>query len=289
MHDQAHKLRLRMEPLQRDLRRAHTIAVTSGKGGVGKTNFTLNFAIQLAKSGYRVAVFDADLGLANMDVLMGMTPRYTLYDLLQPETTVFDVMERGPHGIQLIPGSSGFQELFSLTPEQREQIVAQLKELQNFADFIIVDTGAGLTKESLSLILAADDVILITTPEPTSITDGYAVMKYLFKQRADLNVSTVINRAANRTEAEKTGKKMSAAVKQFLYRDIRVLGYLPENIDVVRAVKRQHPFSECFPNSPVTRRLQFLTRRYLADFMETPDEGSGGFMRFLQHVFRRRA
>lgn len=295
MRDQADSLRLRMQATaekvprtSRKLLRAHTIAVTSGKGGVGKTNFTLNFSMQLAKSGYQTVVFDADFGFANMDVLMDMTPRRTLYDLLQPGVTVYDVMERGPNGLYCVPGRSSVQEWMDLAPEQGEYLVAQLKELQDFADFIIVDTGAGLTKESLSLILAADETILVTTPEPTAITDGYAVIKYLFTQRDSLKLWTVINRAANCREGERTGQKMCFAVKQFLHRDVQMLGYLPDHVDVVRAVKRQRPFSECFPNSPVTRRLELMTKRYLAEFSEKGDEGNQGFMRYLLNAIRRR-
>ena len=290
MHDQAASLRRRMQSPVPTLteKTAHTIAVTSGKGGVGKTNFTLNFAIQLAKSGYRVAVFDADLGFANMDVLLGMTPRHTLYDLLQPGVNVLDVMERGPHGIYCIPGGSGVRELFSLTPEQSERMASRLKELQKCADFIIVDTGAGLSKESVSLLLAADEVMLVTTPEPTSITDGYAVLKHLFKRHADLKLWILINRTASRTEGVKTAQKMSSAVKQFLHRDVQMLGYLPDHRDVVRSVKRQQPFSECFPNSPVTRRLQSITKRYLDSFTAKTDVGNQGFMSFLLHAIWRR-
>lgn len=296
MDDQAYRLRQRMQSSvhstrsqlpAKPVKKAHTIAVTSGKGGVGKTNFTVNFAIQLAKSGYRVVVFDADLGLANIDVLLGISPRYTLFDLLRSDLRIYDVMERGPHDIRVIPGSSGFQELFTLTPAQNDRLMAQLKELQNFADFIIVDTGAGLTEQILPLILTADDVVLVTTPEPTAITDGYAVMKYLFKQHPDLPLWTVINRAASHKEAEQTGNKISAAVREFLHRDIHRLGYLPENPDVVRAVKRQQPFSECFPHSPVSRRLRELTQHYLAARVQTSEQSEGGgFMRFLQHIIR---
>ena len=295
MRDQADSLRLRMQATaekvprtSRKLHRAHTIAVTSGKGGVGKTNFTLNFSMQLAKSGYQTVVFDADFGFANMDVLMDMTPRRTLYDLLQPGVTVYDVMERGPNGLYCVPGRSGVQEWMDLTPEQGEYLVAQLKELQDFADFIIVDTGAGLTKESLSLILAADETILVTTPEPTAITDGYAVIKYLFTQRDSLKLVDSYQssckpqrRRENRSENVFRGETVSAPGRT-------VLGYLPDHVDVVRAVKRQRPFSECFPNSPVTRRLELMTKRYLAEFSEKGDEGNQGFMRYLLNAIRRR-
>lgn len=263
------------------------IAVTSGKGGVGKTNFTVNFAIQLAKKGFRVVLFDADLGLANIDVLLGISPRYTLFDLLRGDLNVHDVMERGPYDIRIIPGSSGLHDLFQLTPEQGERIMAQLKELHHFADFIIVDTGAGLTKQILPLILTADEVVLVTTPEPTAMTDGYAVMKVLFNERPDLPLWTLINRAVSSKEAEKTGRKISAAVERFLHREINILGYLPENHDVVRSVKRQQPFSECFPNSPASRRLRLLTKCYLAAHTKTSDSNRGnGFTRFLQHIIK---
>lgn len=297
MHDQAHKLRQRMQhavnspppPPTKSVGQAHTIAVTSGKGGVGKTNFTINFALQLAKSGYRVVLFDADLGLANIDVMLGITPRFTLFDLLRPELTVYDVMERGPYDVRVIPGSSGFQQLFTLTPTQGEQIIAQLRELQNFADFIIVDTGAGLSEQVLPLILTADDVVLVTTPEPTAITDGYAVMKYLFKRRSDLSLWVLINRAVNSKEAHQTGNKIKSAAREFLRQEIQLLGSLPENPDVVRSVKRQQPFTERYPHSPVSRRLQQVIRHYLSirEQATVQPEGSG-FMRFLQHIIRRK-
>ena len=298
MHDQAHKLRQRMQllvnsslplPAVKPSNKAHTIAVTSGKGGVGKTNFTINFAIQLAKSGYCVVLFDADLGLANIDVMLGISPRYTLFDLLRPDVTIYDVMERGPHDVRVIPGSSGLQELFTLTSAQGEQIIEQLRELQHFADFIIVDTGAGLSEQVLPLILSADDVVLVTTPEPTAITDGYAVMKYLFKRRSDLSLWVLVNRTVSSKEANQTGNKMKSVAREFLRQEIQLLGSLPENPDVVRSVKRQQPFTECYPHSPVSRSLRQVMRHYLNVREQTPMQAEGGgFMRFLQHIIRRK-
>lgn len=283
-------MRLAIKQVSRPrLRQARTIAVTSGKGGVGKTNFTVNFGIQLAKGGYRVVVFDADIGMANMDVLMGLSPRYTLYDLLRPDVTVFDVMEQGPQGILLVPGSSGFQEQLRLTPLERSRIVSQLQEVGHTADFILVDTGAGMNEDSAALILAADEIILITTPEPTAVTDGYAVMKYLFSQQDDLRMNVVINRVQSRKEAEVTGHNIETAVNTFLERDVRILGHLPDHPDVARAVKRQRPFSECYPNSRVTRHLQVLSRGYLAQYENLPRTPGKGILNFFHSIVRRRS
>lgn len=295
--DQAYQLRQRVKGTQMgELARwkarpkvalGRTIAVTSGKGGVGKSNFTLNFAIQLQKAGYQTVVFDADLGLANMDILMGVNPRHSLKDLLHANAAVTDVLEPGPHGLYFLPGSSGLDELVELDEEQRNQLLDRLKELQELADFIIIDTGAGLTKESVSLLLAADDVILITTPEPTSLTDGYAVIKYLFSQQDHLSLWVVINRAANRIEAERTGNKVRRVARRFLEKEIRILGYLPENRDVIHSVKEQVPFSERFPNSPATERLYLLTRRYLSHLTGEQVREEKNFIKFLQKLFWR--
>lgn len=287
MHDQAAALRLRVRHT-RPSQQVRTIAVTSGKGGVGKTNFTLNFAIQLAKAGHRVAVLDADLGFANIGVLMGLSSRYTMLDLLTPGMALTDVMETGPQGIRVIPGLNDVEQLYDLSSDQLASLATQLKELQKIADFIIVDTAAGLTKDNLSFISAADEVILVTTPEPTAITDGYAVMKVLFQQHGFLKIWTVINRTASHTEAQRTGQNMSTAVKRFLQREVQMLGYLPDHTDVVRAVKQQQPFSECFPNSAVTRRLQMLTRRYLSELTKTPQERErSSLVRLLQKMLWR--
>lgn len=289
MHDQAAALRSRVRHA-RTPQQTRTIAVTSGKGGVGKTNFTLNFAIQLAKAGHRVAVLDADLGFANIGVLMGLSTRYTMCDLLTPGITLLDVIETGPQGIRIVPGLADAEQRYSLSPDELASITTQLKELQKITDFIIVDTAAGLSKDNLSFISTADEVILVTTPEPTAITDGYAVMKVLFQQRDTLKLWTVINRTTSHAEAQRTGYNMSAAAKQFLNCKVHMLGYLPEDTDVVRAVKQQQPFSECFPNSAVTRRLQMLTRRYLSEFSKAPleQDRQGSLTRLLQRILWRK-
>ena len=151
--------------------------MTSGKGGVGKSNFTLNFALTLQSKGYKVLVFDADIGLANIDVLMGISSKYNLYHLLKKEKTIWEIIQKGYNDLEFIAGGSGFNDLLRLTDEELDYFAEQVMQLNGYVDFIIFDTGAGLSKETLKFILAAEEAIVVTTPEPTSITDAYAIIK----------------------------------------------------------------------------------------------------------------
>ncbi|GAB4257818.1 MinD/ParA family protein [Thermincola ferriacetica] len=160
-------------------KKTRIIAVTSGKGGVGKTNFTINFALSLMAYGQKVIVLDADLGLANIDVILGISPKYNLYHVLKGEKTIQEIIVPGPQGLQIIAGGSGIQELANLRRWQVEQFIAKLGELEGLADILIIDTAAGLSRNVMSFVLAADEVIVITTPEPTAITDAYGLVKVM--------------------------------------------------------------------------------------------------------------
>ncbi|WP_166237937.1 MinD/ParA family protein [Paenibacillus turpanensis] len=269
MSDQAQGLRNLVE-LQRTphTKTTRIVTVTSGKGGVGKSNFTLNFALALQNLGYKALVFDADIGMANIDVLMGASPQYNLYHLLKRQKTIWEIIHKGPSGLEFIAGGSGFQDLLRLTEEELDYFAEQIGQLSGYADFMLFDTGAGLSKETLKFILAAQETIVVTTPEPTSITDAYAIIKMVSTNKPNVNYRLVVNRVTEPKEGKQTADKISMVAKQFLDLNIPTLGYVPDDINVSRAVKKQVPFSIAFPNTPAARGIQKIAERF-ADGVQT--------------------
>ncbi|WP_281887603.1 MinD/ParA family protein [Paenibacillus sp. YYML68] len=261
------------------------IAVTSGKGGVGKSNFTLNFALTLQKKGYKVLIFDADIGLANIDVLMGITAKYNLYHLLKKEKTIWDIVHTGPNDIQFIAGGSGFNDLIRLTEEQLDYFADQVSQLNGHVDFIIFDTGAGLSKETIKFILSAQETIVVTTPEPTSITDAYAIIKMVHAMDAYVQFRLVVNRVVDWKEGRQTADKIGMVAKQFMNLDIPTIGYVFDDISVSKAVKKQVPFTIAFPDSAASKSLGELTDSFLRN--EAPTDRQGGTMKgFLNKMMR---
>lgn len=276
MADQAQGLRELVSGYQQSRSRpTRVITVTSGKGGVGKSNFTLNFALTLQSRGYKVLVFDADIGLANIDVLLGESPRYNLYHLLKREKTIWDIIHRSQHGLLFIAGGSGFNDLIRLKEEELEYFVSEVNKLSGHVDYILFDTGAGLSKETLKFIVAAEEAIVVTTPEPTSITDAYAIIKMVHNMQYNVNFRLVINRVSERREGKQTADKITMVAKQFLDLDIPTLGYVYDDTHVSKAVKRQVPFSLAYPNSPASRAILELVDGYLAERPMSGDRGSG--------------
>ncbi|WP_284639076.1 MinD/ParA family protein [Paenibacillus silviterrae] len=288
MNDQAQGLRNLIQH-QQELRSKSTriITVTSGKGGVGKSNFTLNFALTLQKKGYKVLVFDADIGLANIDVLMGVTAKYNLYHLLKKEKSISEIIHTGPNGLQFIAGGSGFNDLIRLTEEQLDYFAEQVNQLNGLVDFIIFDTGAGLSKETLKFIIAAEETIVVTTPEPTSITDAYAIIKMVNSMNYKIPFKLVVNRVTDGKEGKQTADKISLVAKQFLQLDIPALGYVPDDSSVSKAVKKQIPFTVAFPNSDASRGISELVDDFLANQPRTEqDAGAGAMKGFINKMLK---
>jgi flagellar biosynthesis protein FlhG len=282
MNDQAQGLR-NLVSSQQNLETSKTtriITVTSGKGGVGKSNFTLNFALTLQKRGYKVLVFDADIGLANIDVLMGITAKYSLYHLLKKEKTIWEIIHKGHHDLQFIAGGSGFNDLIRLTEEQLDYFAEQVNQLNGYVDFIIFDTGAGLSKETLKFILAAEETIVVTTPEPTSITDAYAIIKMVNAMNEPVRFKLVVNRAEDWKEGKHTADKISMVAKQFLDVDIPTLGYIADDSSVSKAVKKQVPFTIAFPNCAASQSIDKLVDDFIARHTPTEQQSSAvkGFL-----------
>lgn len=267
--DQAHALRQLVSDRNRNgshpgTPSAHVITVCSGKGGVGKSNFTLNFALALKELGKRVLLFDADIGMANIDVLMGVNPAYNLTHLLSRQADINQVIQLGPGGLPFIAGGSGMEELFSLSETDLDYFTSQIGEIADQMDYILFDTGAGLSKETMKFIVSANEVFVVTTPEPTAITDAYALIKVVYRNHPDVSFKLVINQAQDRREAESTGERIRTAASRFLNLDVPVLGYISSDPQVVQAVKRQVPFTKAFPAAAASKDLTRLAYQYLA-------------------------
>ncbi|WP_410510838.1 MinD/ParA family protein [Paenibacillus sp. BR2-3] len=243
---------------------ARIITVCSGKGGVGKSNFTLNFALALKAMGKRVLLFDADIGMANIDVLMGVSSKYNLYHLLKREAEIDQIIQLGPNSLPFIAGGSGMDELFSLSDSDLNYFTSQIAQIADSMDFILFDTGAGLSKETMKFITSADDCLVVTTPEPTAITDAYALMKVVHNSHPEVAFKLIVNQAGDEKEATATSDRIRMAADRFLQLSIPFLGYISADTHVVQAVKKQIPFSMAFPNSAAAKDIQRLTLSYLA-------------------------
>lgn len=261
-----------------------TIAVASGKGGVGKSNLVLNLALAMAQQGQRVVILDADLGLANIDVLMGVAPKYTLVDVLRGEKSLQDIIVTGPYNLKLLPGGSGIEELANLDYYQREKLIHSLHQLEEVADILLVDCSAGINKNVLGFISAADDVIVVLTPEPTAVTDAYSVIKLIDNFHLHSEVYIVINRAKNMAEARWTVRKMETVVQRFLQINIKRLGYVVDDQLVGKAVMQQQPLLVLYPQSPAARNLVAMAKNLLGNHFPAP-RGTGGFLERLLRLF----
>ncbi len=264
--DQARTLRtLQKDPksgslLQTKNAGARVIAVTSGKGGVGKTNVVANLALSLSEMGKKVVVLDADFGLANIDVLLGLTPRFHLGHVLFGNKTLTEIMIQGPRGIQIIPASSGMQRLSELTLEQRHHLVECFAGLDSDIDYLIIDTAAGISHNVIHFLLSAQDVIVVSAPEPTAIVDAYAVIKIILMEEPKKSVSVLINSAGSEDEAKEVFSQINSVVKRFLSREVNYLGHIELDSHVVQAVRSQVLVTHQYPNAPASRCFRNLAR-----------------------------
>lgn len=266
---------------------ARILTVCSGKGGVGKSNFTLNFALALKSLGHKVLLFDADIGMANLDVLMGVRPKYNLYHLLKGEKSIKEIIEFGTDDIPFISGGSGMSDLFKLSEHDLNYFTAELERISGEMDFIIFDTGAGLSKENLKFITSADETLVVTTPEPTAITDAYALIKVVHSTNQDIQFKLIINRASDRREALEVADKISLVAQRFLDKHIPMLGFMNDDPHVMQAVKKQIPFSKAFPGCEAARDVQRLAMMYMEIPQSKSNDTLSGIKRFMNNWFKR--
>lgn len=266
--DQAQQLRnVIKKQNQKNIKAARLITVTSGKGGVGKSNVSVNLAIQLAKKGLRVIIFDADFGLANVEVMFGVIPQYNLSDLIYHGKSIREIVTRGPLDIGFISGGSGIIGLNNLYREQIMNLVKSIGELNELADVIIIDTGAGVSDQVLEFVLASPEVLLVTTPDPSSLTDSYSLLKAMYRNPNFIKDGTTIHIVANKVNSIDEGRmvynKLHSVVDQFLGGEVNYLGMIPQDTALERSVRQQKTVSLHEPNSEAAKAFEILASNLL--------------------------
>lgn len=256
---------------------SRVIAVTSGKGGVGKTVVTINLAIALAARNKKVFVIDADLGTANIDILLRLSPVYNITHLLAGVKNLLEIAMPAPGNITVIPGGSGLQSLTQMTESQFSHVINSFNQLDGLADIILLDTGAGISRDVSNFLLAADETIVVTTPEPHAITDAYAIIKVMHKLGCQSKQRLIVNRAENQPEAELVAGKLVDTVKRYLTCDIEYIGQIAEDALIGRSLKQQTPLVLSHPQSAPARDIAAIAARLLDD-PPPQTSGMGGFI-----------
>lgn len=269
---------------------AKVITVTSGKGGVGKSSISVNLAIQLSRMGKRVVIFDADFGLANIEIMLGLHPKFNLADMMYRGKSLNDIIMYGPENVGFISGGSGIQELANLSRDQVITLIQKLSELDDYADVIIVDTGAGISDTVLEFVAASEEVLLVATPEPTSITDAYALLKTLNKKASYRPEKTVVKMIANQVHGNRDAKelfeKLGLVVSKFLDIEVEYLGSVPYDHNMQKAIMKQSPISILDPLSNTARALNKIANQ-LEQNMEQEEEHYG-IVKLFSSVIRMR-
>jgi flagellar biosynthesis protein FlhG len=264
-----------------------TIAVTSGKGGVGKTNIVANISILLSSLKVKVLILDADLGLANIHILLDLKPKYDLYDVITGKKSLAEVMMEGPKGITIIPGASGIEELANLTTEQRDFLLSRLSVLEDQFDIVFIDTGAGLSNNVLRFVFSADEVLVITTPEPTAITDAYGMIKVVQKKNKSAKLKLIVNMAKDLESAKSAEEKILSVAGKHLKNPIETLGYILADKNVQKSVSKQKAFVLEHPNASASVALKKIVKKiYTTQKQSDNSSGFTGFLKKLSLSFR---
>ena len=276
--DQAEELRnVIKKQNQRTKKPARIITVTSGKGGVGKSNIAVNLAVQFQRMGLKTIIFDADIGLANVEVMFGTIPQYSLNDLIYHDKEIEDIITDGPEGVGFISGGSGIMGLSNLTLDQISYLVKSVEKLSVIADIVIVDTGAGISDSVMEFVASSPEILLVTTPEPSSLTDAYSLLKMLYRNpKYDKNES-VIHVLTNRVASFGEGK-------QFLDGSVHYIGIIPQDAMLEKAVRIQKPVSIVSPNARSSKRFEELAQ-YLVSGGKQDSSEQNAFRQFLTKLF----
>ena len=271
-------------PDSRKRARAQVFAVTSGKGGVGKSNIAVNLSIKMQEAGYKVLLVDADINLANTDILMGHSPSRSLADAIIKDYHIQEVIYTGPCDVHILAGGSGFVELIDLPDAKQARIIRQLESLEFKYDFLILDTPAGLNKQVLDCVRYASHAIVVATPEPTSIADAYAMVKVLTLQQSSVRLHVLINKVDSLEHARDIFSKFKLVVDRFLKIRISFLGFIVEDKNVSRAVLKQKPLVMEFPRSPAALCISNLAEHIISRGNTKIETQHGSFFQRLAKI-----
>ncbi|WP_243289859.1 MinD/ParA family protein [Bacillus sp. FJAT-47783] len=276
--DQAEQLRLQLQ--QSYKKHAKTIAVISGKGGVGKSNVVLNLSLSLAKRSKKVLLIDSDIGMANIDLLLGKSSSYSIVDMLDDQLPYEEIVKVGPYHLSYMSGGTSLSKLVELEEETFRFFVRELEKMVSEHDYILFDMGAGINEITMKFLMAVDEIVVITTPEPTAIMDAYAAMKLVFAKMPEKRVNLVVNRCQKRSDGERAWKRMYEVARNFLQEEIHLLGYLPDDHHVQLSVMDQTPFFIKYPSSPITKAIESISDNILGEV-----EVEKGFVHRLKKIF----
>lgn len=271
------------EKEEKQKKAARVITISSGKGGVGKSNIVINLAILLSQKGKKVLIFDADIGMGNDDILLGIYPKYNICDVISGKMNINEVIVDGPEGIKLISGGSALNKVEEFSKQERECFLNQLVGLENF-DYILMDTGAGVSKTVLGFIAASDELFLVTTPEPTSLTDAYSLIKAMKHFKLKNEAKLIINRSFTEKEANETYIKFKNVGEKFLNFKLEYLGFIFEDRKLLEAVRKQKPVVINYPNSDTARCLRKIADSII-DIESKKYKGFDGFFKKLFNIF----
>lgn len=261
--------------------------ITSGKGGVGKTNITVNLAIALKRLGIKVLIIDADLGLSNVEVLFGTSAESTVKDLLEGKKRIEAIVQEGPFGINFISGGSGIVDLADIDESKLMRLVQSIEVINRHFEIVLIDTGAGISKNVLEFVLMSDEVIVVTTPEPTAITDAYAIIKAVISKGFTNKIHILVNRANSKKEADEIFSRLSGVIKRFLNRDVEYIGYIENNDLVSKSVIKQVPFIISFEKSDVSRQIEEIAKKVVLKQKDNLKDRPTGLAKFISNIIKR--
>lgn len=262
-------------------RKTHYIAVTSGKGGVGKSTLAVNISLELGELGNRTMLLDADFGLANADLLCGVTPKYHLGHVVAGLKEPHEISIPLSEMVSLIPGGSGIEDLANLSNAKHSYLFQKLDSMQDEADFMLIDTGAGIAENVLGVLLSAPKIIIVTTPEPTSIVDAYATIKAILRQAPTKSISVIVNDVVGAGGAEQVFLQINSAVQGFLNNKVELLGMIPYDSQVSKAICDQTPIVQCAPNSPASRAIRLVAKQLHTQFQKDMSLPGASFWNLL--------
>lgn len=267
--------------------RTRIIAIGSGKGGVGKTNITVNLGLALQKLGKRVLVMDVDLGMANVDILLGLTPSYNLNHILKGKCNFEEALLEGPEGLHILPGTSGMEDLVNISSREVSRLLEASSRMEENYDLILLDIGAGLHRSIINFLLASDEVLIVLTPEPTAIMDAYSLIKILSSRNYEKEVGIIINQVSSREEAKKIGRRMDRVINQYLDLELDLEVSVPFDSHVQKCVRRQSPVIVDYPDSEAGVAIHDLACELIDRKKEKKSRGMKGFMYRVLGMFNR--